>query len=464
MRVAIIGGGIAGSTMAMLLGRADIDTKLFEQKDSLISGPPFCHLHAGGNLYPDISDKQCVTLLHQSIDFAKLYPFSIDYRPTVIVAPKSCQKSISEFLPRLNLLESEYQKIVKDDPSSEVLGDSSNYYRLYDEEKLKQLSKKKSQKTPQNLDDWMIEPSKIIDFSQVQTPLIMVKEYGINLFLLSAALEIELDKQKSIDLALNSKVEDIKKQGDKFIIYSNGKEEEFDYLINASGFRTGIIDDLLGIKEKRMVEFKAAYVSRWDECQTLLPEIIFHGKRGTQNGMGQFTPYPQSHFQLHGMSKNITLFEDGLVKNQSSSSYPALPQKFIKKIDSGWSSDLVEFRTKKAIEHISRYIPSFKSAKVASKPLYGAQQIPGYDPSLRVAEVSFPMKNYARCEIVKVSSVVDMAKSILNDLKIDSKRLFSPLQSSDMQSLEELAKKIAQKREYPKALATKLIEQKPSYI
>ncbi len=46
-KVAIIGGGIAGVTSAILLKE---DITLFESKNSLISGPPFCHLHAGGNL------------------------------------------------------------------------------------------------------------------------------------------------------------------------------------------------------------------------------------------------------------------------------------------------------------------------------------------------------------------------------------------------------------------------------
>ncbi len=54
----------------------------------------------------------------------------------------------------------------------------------------------------------------------------------------------------------------------------------------------------------------------------------------------------------------------------------------------------------------------FNNATVGSKPLFGAQQIPGDDPTLRVAEVSFPRERYARCEIVKVSSVLDMIDAI----------------------------------------------------
>ena len=49
-KIAIIGGGVAGATSALYLGQLGLDITLFEKKDSLVSGPPFCHLHAGGNL------------------------------------------------------------------------------------------------------------------------------------------------------------------------------------------------------------------------------------------------------------------------------------------------------------------------------------------------------------------------------------------------------------------------------
>jgi flavin-dependent dehydrogenase len=74
-KIAIVGGGVAGSSIALYLGQLGLNVTLFEKESSLVSGPPFCHLHAGGNLYREISDKQCVKLLKQSIDFLRFYPF-----------------------------------------------------------------------------------------------------------------------------------------------------------------------------------------------------------------------------------------------------------------------------------------------------------------------------------------------------------------------------------------------------
>jgi len=49
--IGIIGGGISGTVIALQLAKYGIDHVLFEQEESLVNSPPFCHLHTGGNLY-----------------------------------------------------------------------------------------------------------------------------------------------------------------------------------------------------------------------------------------------------------------------------------------------------------------------------------------------------------------------------------------------------------------------------
>jgi hypothetical protein len=177
--------------------------------------------------------------------------------------------------------------------------------------------------------------------------------------------------------------------------------------------------------------------------------------------MGQFTPYPDGHFQLHGMTEDITLYKDGLVANTKMSCQPKLKDDFIKKIEDSWDEKEVEKRTKKAIEHLAKFIPAFADAQVASKPLYGAQQIPGDDPTLRVAEVSFVKESYARCEIVKVSSVLSMVDAIVDELiKLDflnkdayKSRDLSHLKKLDEKQIKELAKTIAKTKGYPSSIS-----------
>lgn len=53
--IAVIGGGIAGATAAVHFAELGLNVTLIEKKSSLVSGPPICHLHAGGNLYRDLN-------------------------------------------------------------------------------------------------------------------------------------------------------------------------------------------------------------------------------------------------------------------------------------------------------------------------------------------------------------------------------------------------------------------------
>lgn len=129
-----------------------------------------------------------------------------------------------------------------------------------------------------------------------------------------------------------------------------------------------------------MLEFKAAYLARWEDSRGYWPEIIIHGVRNTPNGMAQLTPYADNYFQIHGMTKEITLFQDGLAKTVAGgSSMPQLPSHHKKILEDEWDQEVLEQRTRNAIDFVAEFIPSFKLAKVGGKPLYGAQQIPGKD-------------------------------------------------------------------------------------
>jgi len=476
VKIAIIGGGVAGCSAALCFANLGLDVTLFEKEKTLISGPPWCHLHAGGNLYREIPDAQCVSLLKQSIDFVRFYPFVVDYRPTVIALPLVDISTPESLLPRLDLLANTYRQLIKTDARNEVLGKPEHYYKLYTRQKLEELKEKDTVSLPQNLDEWMIPVAKIIDPNTIQFPLIIVQEYGLNLFRMAAGMALMLEDLPSMTVQTQSIVHDVQQN-----VHSDGwnisytKEsishtQTFDYLINAAGFRTGKIDDLLGVPCKSMVEFKASYVSHWEGSKEVrFPEIVFHGERGTPQGMGQFTPYPNGYFQLHGMTHDITLFEEGLVSNTPFSCQPQLNQTFIEKIENSWTEQETVTRTKAAISHLSQFIPSFLSARVGAKPLFGAQQIPGGDPTLRVAEVSFPHVRYARCEIVKVSSALDMTAAIAQEfvklgyLEADTE-LFTQILHPNEATLNVMAKTIAQNRGYPEGLAQRNISDKQEYL
>ena len=462
-RVAIVGGGVAGSSAAVHLGEIGAEVSLFEQKKSLVDGPPMCHLHAGGNLYREISDDQCLQLLRESIELVRFYPQGVDFRPTVIAIPTYDEGSMEDLLPRLKLLQAEYARLVEEDERNKVLGEVDEYFQLFTQEQIEALTKLEPKEEPKNAQEWLIPFAKETDLSKIKFPVLFVREFGLNVFRIAASATLLLKRLPNVTLHLQSEVIDVKEEPNDFVVrYKQEgelKEEYFYYLVNAAGFQSGKIDDMLGYKRERFVEFKAAYVTKWREDDYKWPEVIFHGKRGTPQGMAQFTPYEGGHFQLHGMTKEITLFEKGLVKSSPLSAQPKLDAKFLNKIYTGWREEPLRERTRKAIEHLSYFIPAFKEAEVAAKPLYGAQQIPGRDDTLRAADFSFEGRRYARCEIVKASSVLSMADAIVKQLEelgfFEEGKVGERFYHDDLDPLEvdALAQSLAKERGYPEALA-----------
>jgi hypothetical protein len=467
--IAIVGGGVAGATAAVHFGELGIDIALLERGPSLVNGPPICHLHAGGNLYRDISSQQCIELLKQSIDSVRLFPHTINKRPTVLAVPVQDPGSPNQILDRLDTIHQAYRCLVANDSRNKVLGEVDEYYKVYSRQDIERLAGSDLVASPTTLDEWMIPFAKYTELDKIQYPVVMVQEYGWSVFRLAASASLvlaQLDHCQILthsnvvatEFNLDAKVWDIQyrdAQGD--IIGLKAR-----YLINACGYETGKIDDGIQAKRQRMVEFKSAYVARWPGHNIEWPEVIFHGERGTPKGMAQFTPYGNGVFQLHGMTQGITLFEQGLAASSEHSSQPILPEYLQNKLVRGWDEEAIAIHTTRAIDYLSQFIPQFKSAMVESKPLFGAQQIPGDDERLRAADVSFEGDHYARMEVVKGSSALEAATKVVEHwdlcpvtararMSIEERHPVS--QRLDPELIEKTAIELAQQRDYPIELA-----------
>jgi len=485
-RVGILGGGTAGATIAIRLAALGLETYLFEKNKSLIDGPPMCHLHAGGNLYREIPDEDCVALLKQCIDILRLYPYTIDVRPTVFAVPTRDEGLPEDLLPRLDILTDAYRDLISQDSNNKVLGEPENYYQLYSHEQLTELAEREQVAVPSTVDEWMIPVAKYLDLSKVKFPLIVVQEYGWNIFRLAASAQLALEGDEHAHVFTDTQVKQVLpvdcencSNADHHVTKwridyqqaagsdSVSESIEVDYLINACGFRTGVIDDMVGVKVTRMVEFKSSYITHWEDNGGQIPEIIVYGNRGTPAGMAQLTPYPGGYFQIHGMSKFITLFDDGLVASSQDSAQPELPQQYVHYIEEGWDKAPLQARSQQAINHIAEFVPTFHSARTVGNALYGGQQIPGQDDTLRVADVSlYSHIRYARAENVKASSTLIAADQIVdeltalglidNDTPANRNRYaheWSYLVHNNSLGIDKVARKLAEERGFPPAMA-----------
>jgi len=464
-KVAVIGGGVAGATAAVHLGELGVNVLLLEKGPSLVNGPPICHLHAGGNLYREISEQQCLELLRQSIETIRLYPHTLNKRPTVIAVPNSDSGLPQDIIPRLEKIQDCYQQLVESDARNQILGDPSEYFSLYNRQQLESLAQKSQPVNPLSTDDWVIPFAQHADLNAIKYPVVVVQEYGWSVFRLAASADLALQTMPHCEVLTHATLTEAAFENDQWLLtYTDAlglqHQAVADYLINACGYETGKVDDMAHFKRRRLVEFKAAYVTHWADCQHEWPEVIFHGKRGTPQGMAQLTPYADGVFQLHGMTEDITLFKDGLVTSADNSSQPVLPEYLTRKLTDGWQAEALNERTHRAIDHISQFMPEFSGATIGGKPLFGAQQIPGDDATLRAADVTFEDNHYARMEVVKASSALEAIRKIVSSWHLVSEGDERSIEESHPVSMaltpediEIRAKRLADLRGYPQALA-----------
>lgn len=465
--VGVIGGGVSGAVTALQLSDLGINNILFEKKDNLVSGPPFCHLHAGGNLYPEIPLEECKTLLKQSIEMARMFPDSIDKRPTFISIPTNEKYSVEFIIERLGKLQEYYKELIKEDSKNEILGAPKDYFKVYNKEDINSLLQTETKKIPVTSDEWMRNAIEIVDTEKLKSPIILVQEYGWNFFRLAAQSQLALNNSDNCTLKTSTtitSIEDVRhlKKSYNWLVHTNEETFELDYLVNSAGYKNTDIEEPLAIQEEKHVEFKASYISKWESPHGLIPEIIIHGERGTPHGMVQLTPYRDNYYQIHGMTKDVTLFDGGLVQLNDKNQKVNFNATIQKRLDLGWDQEDIDKRTKMAINSVTNYIPSFKNATIGGPPLFGAQQIPGKNPDTRVGEVSFPYDNYARSEIVKASSALTVANQIITNLEGKS----TPTQSTGNHILHEVktadlnlkASELAIGRGYPEEMSKLLIE------
>jgi hypothetical protein len=190
-KIAIIGGGIAGCTSAILLAKEGHDVYLFEKHDELLQGGPWCHVHRGGFLYPMLSIDECKMLKNHSDDFMELFRDCIENRPTIIA-----YKSNSSFDP-LDLIE-----------KCKLIGiDYELCYKFFDD-----TTESKYVQTFRNL---------LNDSNYIKYPFACVDEPSVNMEMANNKMK-KLLHLYNVSVHLNSNWDDSNKNNYDYVIYATG--------------------------------------------------------------------------------------------------------------------------------------------------------------------------------------------------------------------------------------------------
>jgi hypothetical protein len=405
--ISVIGGGIGGCMAAIMASKIpNADVQLFEKKDKLLAGLPFCHLHSGGFLYPMINHEECIELLNHSLEFANFFNECLDNRPTIIAYRIDSIYNTKELIDKCKLMEATYKEFcVKD---NHVLGNPNSYYAIYTREDI--IYYKKFGKLPEKFEDrylyhdlYTTEFCKILNstnIDDIKYPFVSVMEPSI----------LMNKVYKKITKLFNDTNTD--KDNIKIHTGTTANVDElinkFDYTINASGYQNN------NKYQDSLLELKSSWMVINNHLNIRLPEIAIIGERGTKNGMMQISQCEENNiFQIHAMTNDSSIFECvDKIENFSNDNLDII-------YNSRIPSEIINTRTKSAINEVSKLFNIFKYSKIDLKlePLWGVQRIISKNKDNRVADVVFPAENYAEIQIIKGISSVTAANKLIKKIK-----------------------------------------------
>jgi hypothetical protein len=381
-KIAIIGGGISGVTSAIKLAKnKQNEIHLYEKRDYLLKGPPYCHLHAGGILYPEISIKDAQELLDNSLEFANYFRDCLEYRPTIVAYRSNSSYSPSELLFKCKANKINYQF-----RNIRVIGNVENFYAVYTKEdmihcKIYGILPHSDDIGRKYHDSYVIHFCKLLDdINSIKYPFVSVCEPGINQTKVEEKLLNELNQYHNIKVFTNKLV-------------TLNELNNYNTIVNASGHN--IFDN----QSNEKYEFKSSWIVSSSLITDNLPEIAIIGERETENGMIQLTPINKGVFQIHCMRKDSTIID----------TYTYSKQIVLNK-------DEIEKRGNVAIREVSKLFSILIMSKVKDA-CYGLQRIPYESKSKRTSNIVYFYKDnkvFIDIRTLKACSVI----STVNKMRV----------------------------------------------
>jgi len=400
--ICIIGGGISGIMSAIKLSKTKnnhVVVDVYEMRNKILDSLPYCHLHAGGLLYPMISLLDCKELLLDSLLFAEYFNKCLYKRPTIIAYTTNSTYCSKKLLYKCKVLKYEYINWCnnKKKQNNHILGNPYNYYCEYTKEDVVNYKKGERLNKSKYHDKYVEEFCKLLkNIDDIKYPFISVCEYGINQKMVEDQLINEINEinklQKSpcINLYKNTCANVVKNENCWIV-----NNKKYDILVNASGYKS---KDVLQDNKPEFIELKSSWIIKSNILNdNILPEIAIIGARNTKDGMLQITPLLNNIFQIHYMSSDSSIVncinQDVYIKDKILPSY----------ID-------IQTRVTNSIIKINQLFTGFEDSIYQDYKM-GFQRIVDSNKNKRISEL-IQNNNYLEFRVLKAISIVKLINQI----------------------------------------------------
>ena len=259
--VAVIGAGLGGSISALYLAKLGFKVDLYESKEGILSDSSRipAHLYSGA-MYADKGEDTVRECLEDSIEFARVFPSTINKRPTILGISKQDERTPEIFEVAIRSNQEIYERICQNDSRKKVFGEPENLFSKYS---IKECEKGMFTETDQK---WMKSFAEYTDLTQLQSPVFRLEEYGLDMRTLAGTIEQLIEENRNIELHLKTKVKKVKnisirkvkKMKVTFIKDGLTQKKNYCLVIDASGRNKGVFERGLGIKTKRITDVKMA--------------------------------------------------------------------------------------------------------------------------------------------------------------------------------------------------------------
>lgn len=441
-KIAIIGGGLAGCVTAIKLAKLkNVEIDIYEKRNTILNSLPYCHLHLGGFLYPELSLKECEKLFSESLTFISDFHKYINQRPTIIA-----YKSKSDFCPKKLLVKTAFIKILytkyKSKLQSYGFPNPEYFYSIYtreDIEYFKTFGKFKKEQINDKYTEYFCQS--LNDIDDIKYPFICVWEPGIDQTSLENQLSRIINNSNNINIHYNTKLSKVhlifnKETKDWNILFN-----KYNYLINASGHDSR---NLFKCDQNEFLEMKCSWLINVPFSNKFIPEVALIGPRGTENGLIQLTPIINENIN-ENTNENIMLFQIHYMSNESS-----IINKIHNTINNTIQNDTeyknifkcidekeLNNRLQKTINYIHKTFNNFKNYTIPQHfSICGIQRTVSDNHSFRNSNIIFNNENYM-CEIrlIKAIGISYISNHIFNQIvnhihnrKIHNSHILFPFQ------------------------------------